>query len=227
MYELNQVGEKTYYINCPAKIGIYKLNDTDVYLVDSGNDKDAGRKVHKILNENGWSLKGIINTHSNADQEGTLVRYPGNYTHFREEKRKNYRLQQKAYERQQEEIKRLEGLVERFKHKPRKAAFARAKKKTLERMERVEQPKEEVTVFAQEITPLVLGSKWVFESEHLEIGYGKPLFEITMRIKRGQKIGILGANGVGKTTLLKTVSGLCAPVKGTYTLGNQIGRAHV
>jgi ATP-binding cassette subfamily F protein 3 len=154
--------------------------------------------------------------------EGTLVRYPGNYTHFREEKRKNNRLQQKTYERQQEEIKRLEGLVERFKHKPRKAAFARAKKKTLERMERVEQPKEEVTVFAQEITPLVLGSKWVFESEHLEIGYGKPLFEITMRIKRGQKIGILGANGVGKTTLLKTVSGLCAPVKGTYTLGNRV-----
>ncbi len=70
MFELNQVGEKSYYINCPAKIGIYRLNDTDVYLIDSGNDKDAGKKVCKILNENGWSLKDIINTHSNADHIG-------------------------------------------------------------------------------------------------------------------------------------------------------------
>ena len=69
MYELVQVAEHTYYIECPAKIGIYE--DTDgVYVIDSGNDKDAGRKVRKILNENGWSLKGIINTHSNADHIG-------------------------------------------------------------------------------------------------------------------------------------------------------------
>lgn len=70
MFELNQVGERSYYINCPAKIGIYKPDDTDVYLIDSGNDKDAGRKVRKILSENGWNLKGIINTHSNADHIG-------------------------------------------------------------------------------------------------------------------------------------------------------------
>lgn len=70
MYELNQVGAQSYYINCPAKIGIYKQNKTDVYLIDSGNDKDAGRKVRKILEENGWNLKGIINTHSNADHIG-------------------------------------------------------------------------------------------------------------------------------------------------------------
>ncbi len=70
MFELIQVGEKSYYINSPAKIGIYKANDTDVYLIDSGNDKDAGRKVRKILDENEWCLKAIINTHSNADHIG-------------------------------------------------------------------------------------------------------------------------------------------------------------
>ena len=70
MYELNQVGEKSYYINCPAKIGIYQVNDKEVYLIDSGNDKDAGKKVRKILDEKGWNLLGILNTHSNADHIG-------------------------------------------------------------------------------------------------------------------------------------------------------------
>lgn len=70
MYELNQVGEKSYYINCPAKIGVYAADDKNVYLIDSGNDKDAGRKVRKILDEKGWNLSGILNTHSNADHIG-------------------------------------------------------------------------------------------------------------------------------------------------------------
>ena len=67
MYELVQVSEKCYYINCPAKIGVYAEN---VYLVDSGNDKDAGRKVRQILDKNGWHLAAILNTHSNADHIG-------------------------------------------------------------------------------------------------------------------------------------------------------------
>ena len=70
MYEVNQISEKCYYINCPAKIGIYRQSENEVYLIDSGNDKDAGKKIRKILDENGWKLKGIINTHSNADHIG-------------------------------------------------------------------------------------------------------------------------------------------------------------
>lgn len=70
MYELIKVAEKSYYIECPAKIGIYKLNDTDVVLIDSGSDKDAGKKVKKHLDEKGWTLKAIYNTHSNADHIG-------------------------------------------------------------------------------------------------------------------------------------------------------------
>lgn len=70
MYELIKVAEKSYYIECPAKIGIYKLNDTEVVLIDSGSDKDAGKKVKKHLDEKGWTLKAIYNTHSNADHIG-------------------------------------------------------------------------------------------------------------------------------------------------------------
>jgi len=70
MYELVQVSDKCYYINCPAKIGVYVPDADNVYLIDSGNDKDAGRKVRQILEKQGWHLKGILNTHSNADHIG-------------------------------------------------------------------------------------------------------------------------------------------------------------
>ena len=70
MYELVQVSEKCYYINCPAKIGVYVADKDHVCLVDSGNDKDAGRKVRQILDKNGWHLAAILNTHSNADHIG-------------------------------------------------------------------------------------------------------------------------------------------------------------
>jgi glyoxylase-like metal-dependent hydrolase (beta-lactamase superfamily II) len=70
MYELIQVAERSYYIQSPAKIGLVKLNEQDVCLIDSGNDKDAGRKVRQILDANGWRLTAIYNTHSNADHIG-------------------------------------------------------------------------------------------------------------------------------------------------------------
>lgn len=70
MYELVQVSTNSYYVQAPAKIGIIRLNDTDVCLIDSGNDKDAGRKVRQILDANGWQLTTIYNTHSNADHIG-------------------------------------------------------------------------------------------------------------------------------------------------------------
>lgn len=70
MYELVQISEKSYYINCPAKIGVYLADSENVYLIDSGNDKSAGRKVRQILDKNGWRLQGILNTHSHADHIG-------------------------------------------------------------------------------------------------------------------------------------------------------------
>ena len=70
MYELIQVSESSYYIQSPAKIGLVKLNEKDVCLIDSGNDKDAGRKIRQILDANGWKLTAIYNTHSNAEHIG-------------------------------------------------------------------------------------------------------------------------------------------------------------
>ena len=70
MYELIQVSERSYYIQSPAKIGLVRLDRQDVCLIDSGNDKDAGRKVRRLLDANGWRLTAIYNTHSNADHIG-------------------------------------------------------------------------------------------------------------------------------------------------------------
>lgn len=70
MYELHQVGENSFYIESPARIGLYRINETEVCLIDSGSDKDAGRKVRQILEKNGWKLSAIYNTHSNADHIG-------------------------------------------------------------------------------------------------------------------------------------------------------------
>ena len=70
MFELIQAAGNTYYFNCPAKIGVYCLPNNKVILIDSGNDKEAGRKILKILNEKNWELEAIISTHSNADHIG-------------------------------------------------------------------------------------------------------------------------------------------------------------
>lgn len=70
MFELVQVGEKTYYIESPVKIGIYKINETDICLIDTGNDKFAAKKIAAIADSNGWTIKTIINTHSHADHCG-------------------------------------------------------------------------------------------------------------------------------------------------------------
>ena len=157
-------------------------------------------------------------------EQGKLTRYPGNYTNYREQKRKNYEIQMKSYLRQQEEIERQEELIKRFKNKPSKAAFARSRKKILERMLPVEKPREDMAhIFTVTITPLIPGSKWVFEAEHLKIGYDKhSLLELSLRIRKGQKIGILGVNGSGKTTFLKTVAGFLPAVAGECALGNNI-----
>ena len=157
-------------------------------------------------------------------EDRKLTKYPGNYTAYREKKRKDYELQKKAYIRQQEEIARQEELIRRFKNKPAKASFARSRKKMLERMERVEAPREDTAhIFTGEILPAVPGSKWVLEAEHLKIGYeGHPLLELSLRMRKGQKIALLGENGAGKTTFLKTAAGFLPPVDGVCSLGNNI-----
>lgn len=153
-----------------------------------------------------------------------LRRYAGNYTQYRQQKAKDIKQQTKAYERQQAELKRLNELIEKFKHKPSKASFARSRKSIIERMELIEKPEAEAgSFFTGAIEPEILGPKWVYEAEHLKIGYnGKVIKELSLKLRRGQKIGIIGANGTGKTTFLKTVAGELPAVDGKGSLGNNV-----
>ncbi len=155
--------------------------------------------------------------------EKKIERYVGNYSNYQKEKKKREQIQNKKYIEFVEEEKRLGDLVERFKHKPKKASFARAKKKQKERLQAVEKPHEKkVHFFVDPIEPEELGSKIVLENEELVIGYDHPLLKVSNRIRRGQKIGLLGSNGVGKTTYLKTIAGLIPKLGGKNLFGNQI-----
>ena len=154
-------------------------------------------------------------------ENGALHRYAGNY---RQQKLKNLQIQRKAYERQQAEIAHNNELIDKFKHKPKKAAFARSRKTMLARMKLIEKPVEdEAHIFTGNIEPQFPGGKWVYEAKELKIGYdGRALLELSLRIRRGQKIAVIGDNGIGKSTFLKTVAGLIPPIKGTSQLGSNL-----
>lgn len=157
-------------------------------------------------------------------ENGALHRYAGNYTQYRQQKLKNLQIQRKAYERQQAEIAHNNELIDKFKHKPKKAAFARSRKTMLARMKLIEKPVEdEAHIFTGDIEPQFPGGKWVYEAKELKIGYdGRALLELSLRIRRGQKIAVIGDNGIGKSTFLKTVAGLIPPIKGTSQLGSNL-----
>lgn len=157
-------------------------------------------------------------------ENGALHRYAGNYTQYRQQKLKNLQIQRKAYERQQAEIAHNNELIEKFKHKPKKAAFARSRKTMLARMKLIEKPVEdEAHIFTGNIEPQFPGGKWVYEAKELKIGYdGRALLELSLRIRRGQKIAVIGDNGIGKSTFLKTVAGLIPSIKGTSQLGSNL-----
>lgn len=157
-------------------------------------------------------------------ENGSLHRYAGNYTQYRQQKLKNLQIQRKAYERQQAEIAHNNELIDKFKHKPKKAAFARSRKTMLARMKLIEKPVEdEAHIFTGNIEPQFPGGKWVYEAKELKTGYdGRALLELSLRIRRGQKIAVIGDNGIGKSTFLKTVAGLIPPIKGTSQLGSNL-----
>lgn len=158
---------------------------------------------------------------------GTLKRYKGNYTNFLLKKEEDYQKQLKDYEKQQKEIKRLQAIADRFRYKPSKASMAMSKLKQIERMAIIDKPQKENTkTFKINFNPDQESYKEVLKVKDLSIGYEKELSRITFNIERGDKLGIIGANGTGKSTFLKTIIGEVPSLSGKFSFGNNINLAY-
>ncbi|MBQ7223128.1 MAG: ABC-F type ribosomal protection protein [Erysipelotrichaceae bacterium] len=157
---------------------------------------------------------------------GKLNHFTGNYTSYVAQKKILVQQQMRRYKNQQEEIERLSALIEKFRYKKEKAAFAQSKIKYLDRMERVERPREDKANFKLRFDPKIKGGTSVLTVDNLTIGYDKPLCTVSFQITNGQKLAIIGPNGLGKSTLVKTLMGMVEPLGGEYMFGHQIEAAY-
>ncbi len=153
---------------------------------------------------------------------GSLSKYRGNYTSYLAMRSKDIEKNAQAYQRQQKDIARLEALIEKFRYKRSKAAFAQSKIKYLERMDKIEPIEIDERKMKVRFTPKTKGGKTVLELDQLQVGYEQVLCEVSMEIIKGQRIAILGPNGEGKSTFLKTIMGLVPALGGEFLFGHQI-----
>lgn len=180
--------------------------------------KDYSRAV-VIVSHDRMFLDRVANTVYEVVY-GEVVRYPGNYSDFCRIKKERYEKQLKDHIAQQKEIKRLMELVERFKNKPSKVAMTRSKLKQIEHMELVSKPADyDTKSFKAQYTPKLVTGNDVLLVKDLEIGYDSVLSRVSLDIKKGTRLGIIGDNGIGKSTLLKTLVGELEPISGDFKYG--------
>lgn len=154
---------------------------------------------------------------------GTARRYPGNYTNFIARKKENYDKQMKDHIAQQKEIECLQRMVTRFKGKPTKTSMAQSKQKAIDRMVIIEAPdKYDNKTFHANFQPEKETGNDVLYTSELAIGYDHPLSVVSLDLKRGEKLGILGGNGLGKSTFLKTIVGKIPALSGEYRFGTNV-----
>lgn len=154
---------------------------------------------------------------------GTARRYPGNYTNFIARKKENYDKQMKDHIAQQKEIERLQRMVTRFKGKPTKTSMAQSKQMAIDRMVIIEAPdKYDNKTFHANFQPEKETGNDVLYTSELAIGYDHPLSVVSLDLKRGEKLGILGGNGLGKSTFLKTIVGKIPALSGEYRFGTNV-----
>ena len=154
---------------------------------------------------------------------GTITEYSGNYEFFEKQKRINYERQLKDFEFQQKEIARLTKLVDRFRYKATKARMAQAKLKQIERMTKLEEPnKYDLKTFKTNFELNKESGNNVLAVEKLKLGYDKEIKEVSFKLYKGRKLGIIGSNGTGKSTLLKTIVGEINSLGGNIDFGHNV-----
>ena len=157
----------------------------------------------------------------------SMVEYKENYADYERQKRENYEKQLKDYEYQQTEIKRLQTIADRFRYKPTKAKMALSKLKKIEQMTIIEKPEQyDLKTFYANFDVKIQSGKMVLKVEKLQIGYDKPIAEISFELYKGQKLAIIGENGTGKSTLLKTLNGEINKIAGEMEYGYHVEKAY-
>ncbi len=152
-----------------------------------------------------------------------IKRYPGNYSAFMKRKEEDLIKQEKDYEEQQKEIARLTEWIEKWKNTPTKVAATRSKRMAIEHMVKIEKPRRfDTKTFRAMFTPRIESYTDVLTTKKLAIGYDKVLSEVSFQLKKGERIAILGENGKGKSTLLKTIVGMIEPLGGSFTIGPNV-----
>lgn len=154
---------------------------------------------------------------------GSITEYSGNYDFFEKQKRVNYEKALKDYEFQQKEIKRLTAVIDRFRYKATKAKMAQSKLKQIERMVKLEEPNRyDLKSFNTNFELEKESGNNVLAVEDLEIGYNTALSKLSFKLYKGEKLGIIGSNGTGKSTLLKTLVGTIEKISGNFEFGHNV-----
>lgn len=152
-----------------------------------------------------------------------IKRYNGNYSAFMRQKEENLEKQEKDYEEQQKEIKRLTEWIEKWKNTPTKVSAAHSKQMALEHMVRIEKPRHfDTKTFKANFTPRIESYSSVITAKDLSIGYDKELSKLSFKLMKGERLAIIGENGKGKSTLLKTLVGILAPLGGEFAFGTNV-----
>lgn len=158
----------------------------------------------------------------------SITEYKGNYSAFEKQKKERYEKQLKDYEYQQKEIKRLKAIADRFRYKPTKAKMALSKLKKIEQMTIIEEPNQyDLKTFHTNFDVKTESGNLVVSAKNLQIGYGKELLaEVSFNLYKGQKLAIIGENGKGKSTLLKTLMGFIPKLGGDYEYGYHVEKEY-
>ena len=223
-------GEKT-------KIAFIKmlLNKPDILLLDEPTNHldidtvewleeylKSYKKAIVVVSHDRMFINNIVDTIYDISY-GALTKYSGNYDYYEKQKQLNYEKALKDYEFQRKEIERLTRIYERFRSKPSKAKMAMSRLHQLEKMDILERPnKIEAITFKTNMDNIVMPSRDIFILDNLSVGYDRVLYKLDLYIRRGDKLGIIGPNGLGKSTILKTLVGLIPSLGGSFTVGHNV-----
>ncbi len=202
-------------------------NHLDVRAVEWLQDYLASYKKSIVLvSHDRMFLDRVVNVVYEIEY-GATKRYNGNYTAFTEQKKANYQKQLKDHEAQAKEIDRLRRIADRFRYKPTKASMALSKLKQIERMTLIDAPdRYDMHTFHASFQPEEESAEEALVIKDLKVGYDSVLGEVSLIVKKGQKIGVIGANGTGKSTFLKTITDKLPRLGGSYKYGVRVNKGY-